>query len=165
MIQHDLAFLAVFPAMMAVAALYDVTTLKIPNEVVIGLVLAFFAIAVALGHGAGMIASNMAAGTAMLVITFMLFARGWIGGGDAKLLAAAALWLGPGLLLALIVTTAIFGGILGLVILCYRALPLAMAVPEWALRLHHRNTGIPYGVAIAAAGIFIYSRSFWMNSH
>jgi prepilin peptidase CpaA len=165
MIQHDLALLAVFPAMMAVAALYDVATLKIPNHLVMGLVLAFFTIAVALGHGAQMIASNMAAGTAMLLVTIMLFARGWIGGGDAKLLAAAALWLGPGLLFALFVTTAIFGGVLGLVVLCYRALPLAMAVPEWAARLHHRNAGIPYGVAIAAAGIFIYSRSFWMNGY
>ncbi len=163
MIDYDLALLAFFPAMMTVAALYDVTTLTIPNRLVLMLVLGFLAVAVALDQGAGMIAANAAAGLATLLVAFGLFARGWIGGGDAKLLAAAALWLGPGLMPAFLTLTALFGGVLALGLLVYRALPLVMAIPDWAERLHARNTGIPYGVAIAAAAVCIYVRSFWMQ--
>jgi len=66
----------------------------------------------------------------MLVVGFAMFARGWVGGGDAKLMAAAALWLGFEHLFAFLLWTAILGGGLALLLLAYRR----MLPPPWLIR-------------------------------
>jgi prepilin peptidase CpaA len=89
---------------------------------------------------------------------FAMFALGWIGGGDAKLAAATSLWLGWGVMFEYGATAALYGGALTLVILLGRGfvLPTWLSRCEWIARLHDRKTGVPYGVALAAAGIMLY---------
>ena len=68
--------------------------------------------------------SHAGAGCAVLVVAFGFFTRGWIGGGDAKLAAATALWLGFDHLLAYLVYASLFGGALTLLLLQFRTMPL-----------------------------------------
>src|SRR6201987_4512156 len=89
----DAIRLALFPAMMAFAASSDFLTLTISNRVSLILVGGFVALAVIGGVSAADVLSHLAAGCVVLVAAFSLFARGIIGGGDAKLAAGAGLWL------------------------------------------------------------------------
>ena len=74
----------------------------------------------------------------MLVVGAAMFALGWIGGGDAKLLASAALWVGLRGLAPFAIYTALAGGLLALGLVALRSdwlRPLAAAGPAWARRL------------------------------
>jgi prepilin peptidase CpaA len=100
----------------------------------------------------------------VLAVAFVFFARGWIGGGDAKLAAATALWFGFDHLLDYLLYASLFGGALTLLILQFRNLPLPapLARQPWIVRLHETNEGIPYGIALAAAALAIYPQTIWM---
>jgi prepilin peptidase CpaA len=102
----------------------------------------------------------------VLTVGFACFAFGWIGGGDAKLAAATALWLGFDHLLVYLVYAAVAGGPLALLIIVFRSWPLpAMLLShEWAQRLHDSKRGIPYGVALAIGALAIYPETEWLNS-
>ena len=152
------ALLLSFPAMMALAGSLDLLTMTIPNRVSLALVAAFPVAALCAGMGGAVMASHVAAGAAMLAIGIFMFARGWLGGGDAKLLAAAALWLGFEHLAGYILLVALFGGVLALLVLLYRRLapPVWLCSQAWALRLHDSRVGIPYGIALAMAALWIY---------
>src|SRR5690606_34478022 len=97
----------------------------------------------------------------VLVVAFALFALGWVGGGDAKLAAATTLWLGFGLALPYLLYTALLGGALTLAILILRRVPPAPFIARfgWLARLHDSKQGVPYGVAMAFAGLITYSNS------
>src|SRR5205823_1887778 len=90
----DTARLMLFPALIAFAAASDLFTMTISNRVSLALVAGFLVLAVASGMGAYDIMMHIGAGTAVLVVAFGCFAMGWVGGGDAKVAAAAALWFG-----------------------------------------------------------------------
>jgi prepilin peptidase CpaA len=109
--------------------------------------------------------AHMGAAAAVLVVTFVFFARGWIGGGDAKLAAATALWLGFDHLMAYLLYASIFGGILTLAMIRFRLMPLPdrLAHQDWVQRLHRLDGGVPYGVALAAAALMIYPDTAWMK--
>lgn len=148
---------------MAFAAAMDLLTMTIPNRVTLGLALAFFASAPLMGLGASDIAMHMAAGAVVLVAGIALFAVGGFGGGDAKLLAAAALWIGFEQLVAFLALTAVCGGVLALAILYYRRLPiLGIRAPDWAMRLHKQGGGIPYGIAITGAALLVFPITPWV---
>ncbi len=155
-----------FPAAMALAGAMDLFTMTIPNRITVGLVVAFVVAAIAAPLGWHQLASHVGAGALMLVIGIFMFSRGWFGGGDAKLLAAAALWFGFENLLQYLIMVSISGGALVLAILFYRsmALPLWMHDEKWAVRLHTKAGGIPYGIALAAAGLWLYPSSTWFAS-
>ena len=154
----ETALLLVFPALMAYAAASDLLTMTIPNRLSLALGAAFLAFAILAGLGWQEVLMHAAAGAAVLAVTFALFAFGWIGGGDAKLAAAAALWLGFGMLIEYFLVASVAGGALTLAILAMRKIPLpAMALGwEWLSRLHHPKTGVPYGIALAAAALVVY---------
>ncbi|OJY37420.1 MAG: peptidase, partial [Rhizobiales bacterium 65-9] len=147
----DLLLLFVFPALMAYAAMSDMLTMTIPNRVSIALVGGFALVAILGGVPLPTVAIHVLAGFLVLVMTFGMFAAGWIGGGDAKLAAATALWLGFGGLLEYAVISAVAGGVLTVVLLSLRNYPLpAFAASwEWSRRLHNARTGVPYGLALA----------------
>lgn len=154
---------AIFPALLIFAAASDLFTFTIPNALVAALTAAFPAIAFMAGFSCAEIASHLLCGLAMLGAGFLFFSRGWVGGGDAKLFAAIALWLGWGDLAAFALYVAVIGGCLTLLILIFRYLPVtALFFPAWLLRLRDRGEGVPYGIALSAAGIIVYSNSFWM---
>ena len=157
----DLALLVVFPALMAYAAASDLVTMTIPNRLSLLLVASFAALAALGGLTMEAVLLHLAAGLATLAVTFALFALGWIGGGDAKLAAATALWLGFGTLPEYLLLASILGGVLTLVILVVRghALPAFALRWPWVLHLHDRRTGIPYGIALAAAALVVYPHS------
>ena len=153
--------LLIFPLLMAFAAASDLLTMRISNRLVLLLVAAFFVVALLAGLTLQQLAMHVAFAVLVLVIAFAFFAFGWIGGGDAKFAAATALWLGGELLLPYIVYAGLFGGALTLAVLALRRLPLMplIAGTGWLARLHDAKAGVPYGIALAAAGIAVYSRS------
>jgi len=140
-----------FAAVMIWAAGSDLTTMTIPNRIVMVLLVGFVILApltdVQMFQAA-------AGGTIALLISFILFSRGWIGGGDAKLVAVAGLWIGADQLGLFLLTTSLFGAILTLAVLMFRAVTLQPYLSDltWVARLHRPGGGIPYGVAIAGAG-------------
>ena len=154
----DSLALLVFPLLMIFAALADLFTMTIPNRVSLVLIAAYLLLALYLRLPLATVGLHVSCGLAMLALTFMMFQTGWIGGGDAKLAAAIALWLGWGVLLDYSLSAAIYGGALTIVILLGRrqALPLWLSRHAWIARLHDSKTGVPYGVALAAAGMMFY---------
>lgn len=166
MIGHFLILLTLvlFPALMAFSASSDIFSMKISNRVSIALAALYPALAAALGLSMNAILLNLACGAVVLVLTFAMFARGWIGGGDAKLAAATAPWLGWALMLDYGLIVSLIGGALTLAIVCARRAPLpAWATRlDWIVRLHHPGNGVPYGVALAVAGLVLYpSTAVW----
>ncbi len=150
--------LVFFPAVMVYAALSDLFTMTISNRLSIALLVVFLPFAAMAGLSVQDIGIHVACGFGVLVVTFTMFALGWIGGGDAKLAAATALWVGWDHLLDFGLDSTLFGGALTLGILAVRQVPMppfAVAI-EWIMRLHERNAGVPYGIALAAAGLVVY---------
>ncbi len=149
---------SLFPVVMIVAAVSDLFSMTISNRLTVGLALAFFAVALYCGIGLEQIALHVSAGIAMLTLGFALFSFGWIGGGDAKLFAATAVWLGWSPLFEYALYASLFGGALTMAIIIARKMPMPAFLERqsWAARLHNAKQGIPYGVALAAAGLMIY---------
>ena len=155
-----------FPAAMAFAGAMDLLTMTIPNRISIGLVIAFVGAALVAPLGWSELASHVGAGVLMLVVGIGMFSLGWLGGGDAKLLAAAALWFGFEGLIQYLVLVSFAGGALSLLIFTYRGLtpPLWLCRQDWAMRLHAKTGGIPYGIALAAGGLWLYPSSSWFHT-
>ncbi len=161
----DFAVLAVFPGLMVFAAVSDLLTMTIPNRVSLILIAGFFALGLAFGMPLAAMGWHLLAGLMVLAVCFVMFNFGWIGGGDAKLAAATALWLGFGVLARYGFLAAIFGGILTLAILQLRNMtrPEGFLARNWVLRLHDHKIGIPYGVALALAGLVVYpDTAIWL---
>jgi len=154
-----------FPLAMAFAGSMDLFTMTIPNRISLALIAAFVVAAPYCGLSLYAIGWHLGCGLLMLVIGILMFSRGWLGGGDAKLLAAASLWLGFEHLLGYIVLVAMAGGMLATTILLYRwmTLPVCLMGQNWASRLHDRAGGIPYGIALAAAALWIYPSTAWFK--
>jgi prepilin peptidase CpaA len=153
--------LAFFPVLMALSASMDLLTFTIPNRLCAVLALGYLVFAALLGVSAVDILLNISCALAILIVAFVMFNLGWIGGGDAKLAAATAAWLGWSAILNYGLAAALFGGILTLLLLGARAAPLPAAFGriEWLARLHNVKAGVPYGIALAAAGLMQYPNS------
>lgn len=156
MITH--ALLLTFPMAMAFAAANDLFTMKIPNKISLALIAAFVLAAFYIQMPVELALKHAGVGAAALAAGFVLFSFNLLGGGDAKLMAAGALWMGPEHAVFFIAYMTVFGGILSAAVLFYRKfIPVtADAVPGWVARLHVQGTGIPYGIAIAASGLLMY---------
>lgn len=160
----NMLLLVVFPLAMIFGALWDLTTMTIPNLLSIALVAMFALLVPFVGLALQDIALHVAAGLVMLALGMGLFALGWIGGGDAKFVSAIALWIGWSELLGYLLLASIFGGVLTLLLLGFRKMPLPSFMHrEWLLRLHDRKSGIPYGVALAAAALVMFERTVWFK--
>jgi len=162
----DAVRLMLFPAMMALAASSDLLTMTISNRVSLILAGGFFALALVSGMSGMSMLMHVAAAAAVLVAAFICFAQGWIGGGDAKLAAATALWLGFDHLFEYLLYASLFGGALTILLLQFRMIPLPrlLAGQDWAERLHQKDAGVPYGIALAAAALCIYPYTSWMKA-
>ncbi len=160
----DAVRLLLFPALMAFAASSDLFTMTISNRLSLALAGCFFPLTVVTGMSLAAVGWHLAAAALVLVCAFICFWRGWIGGGDAKLAAATALWFGFEHLFDYMIHAALFGGVLTLLLLQFRKLPLpgALARQPWILRLHEKGGGVPYGIALAAAAMLVYPHTHWM---
>ena len=154
-------FLAALPILAIIAAVNDLKTMKIPNWISIGLVVGFFPAALVLELPLTVVGVSAGMALAALFIGAGMFALNWIGGGDAKLLAAATLWMGLSGTLHFLLYTGLAGGAFCMVLLTARSrLPiLAQAGPGWVMRLMQPKGDIPYGVAIAIGALLAYPES------
>lgn len=156
-----LALLGVMPVLVIVAGLHDLTTMKIPNWISGLLILGFFPTALLLGLPLSAVATSVGLAVAALLVGAGMFALKWLGGGDAKLLAAVTLWLGLSGVLPFLLFTAMAGGGLCLLLLLARARLQVYAVngPVWITRLLAPKGDVPYGVAIAVGALLAYPSS------
>jgi len=164
------------------AVWHDVRSRTIPNVVPVGLV-ALFGIHAAILSPLGALPGHLVGAAAVFVPGFLLWTRGFVGGGDVKLLSALALWAGLPDLAGFLLITAVAGGVLALLMALrtHWLLSLAIAVPglggivssltSSGLSVPNRQTEandapeterptIPYGVAIAAGGVWVLYRTF-----
>jgi prepilin peptidase CpaA len=154
--------LLAFPLAMAYAAAIDLLTMRIPNGVSLGTAAAFLVVATIAGMPVQEVLVHLVVGAGVLIAGMALFSLRLVGGGDAKLLAAASLWIGYDQLLPYLVYVTIFGGVLALLMLAYRQTPAgALPLPDWAVRLHKPRSGMPYGLAIAAGALAVYPMTAW----
>jgi prepilin peptidase CpaA len=160
----DVIRLVLFPALMAFAASSDLLTMTISNRLSLALAGGFFLLTLITGMSLGAIGMHLAAAALVLAVCFGFFSMGWIGGGDAKLAAATALWFGFDFLLDYLIYASLFGGVLTLLLIQFRRLPLPgpLARQTWILRLHDAGGGVPYGIALAAAALTVYPKTGWM---
>ena len=165
--------LVVFAGLVIVAALKDLASFTIPNWISAALAVAFAPAAFAAGVPLGAIGLSFAVALTVLVLAAGMFALGWVGGGDAKLMTAATLWLGHDgsshdIVRALVMTglapfalyTGLAGGALALALLGLRSAwlrPWADGGPGWARRLATPGEGTPYGVAIAVGALAAFA--------
>ena len=159
----EYSLLLVFPALMIFAAMMDLFTMTIPNRISIILVAAFLVAAPLTNMGWEQFFTHLGTGFAILVLGISLFAFGLLGGGDAKLLAAASLWIGFDALGPYMFMVAILGGLLSIVLLAYRGMlpPSWLLRQHWALRLHNKREGIPYGLALSGAALWVFPTTAW----
>jgi len=152
----ELAVFWILPAAFLVAAFTDITRYTIPNWLTGAIALAFPLVALWAGIPPLVILVHIGVGIFALGMGMMFFALGWLGGGDAKLIAAAALWAGPTGVWIFALAAALAGGALTLGLLFFRKLPLPpkFAAQSWIARLHDHEAGIPYGAALAAGAIY-----------
>jgi len=160
------AIMVILPLCMAMAACSDLLTMTIPNRLSVVLIASFAVIAPFSGLAIHDILSHVGAGAAVFAAGFVFFALNIMGGGDAKILAASAIWFGLNdSLVNYLVYVSILGGILSVVILMMRSqhdFILAYGIPVPETMLHKKK--VPYGIAIGAAALMAYPSSPMMQS-
>jgi len=150
----DLLPIALFLGFLIAAACSDVATMTIPNWLSVALAVVFPIVALIAGLPLGAIGMHVLFGFGVLAACFLLFQFGIMGGGDAKLIAAAAVWTGVAAFLPFVLWTMIAGGGLALTLLLVRArVKPTETRPAFVNRLLKPRGGVPYGVAIMAGGI------------
>jgi prepilin peptidase CpaA len=162
----DIARLLLFPALMAFAASSDLFTMRISNGVSLALAAGFLVLAVASGMATHDILMHIGAGAIVLVVAFGCFAIGQVGGADAKIATAAALWFGFAHVMNFLLYASLFGGALTLLLLQFRQwpLPVSFAGQPWLARLHAKENRVPYAIALAAGALMIYPETEWMKA-
>ena len=142
---------------LVLAVVSDVARYEIPNTLPIVITLAFLAAAIGNGVDFRTIAIHLVCGPAVLIAFGVLFWKGWMGGGDVKLIAASAVWTGLNFLPQYLVILALFGGVLAILVILFRRVggDAERIKARWLRRLATRREGVPYGVAISATGLFV----------
>ena len=162
-----IAFLSqtLLPFLVVVAGAHDFLTLRIPNWLNGVIALAFFPMALMTGMPAEMMLWHVLAAAVILALSFGLFSFGFIGGGDAKMLAAAGLWFGWPAVIAFLVLTAIAGGVLAIAVKLWGLVEIEREVwgNAWVKRWLGFKADLPYGIAIAAGTILALPGSWWMQ--
>jgi prepilin peptidase CpaA len=158
-LQPDVIALPVFAVVMAIAAYEDFRRLVIPNLLPIILCVTWplhFVASPSLLAGAAAIGCALA----VFLVGAALFARGYLGGGDVKLLACATLWAGAGQTPSLLILTGVLGGALTLFLIMPLGAQLAAAgrallAPSAMPADPSATKSVPYGVAIAGAALIV----------
>jgi len=152
----------VFPFCMVFAAVSDMLSMTIANRVSVILVATFAIVAPFTGMDWSTYGMHFAAGGLVLAVTFGLFALGGMGGGDAKLMSATAVFMGLNMHLAqYLVISAFLGGVLTIAILSYRKSAISVFTSRNVFLRHFadQSVGVPYGIALGAGGLLTYPES------
>src|SRR5262249_8085534 len=147
--------------LLVAAALGDIKTYRIPNAFSLALLALYPLFALTSPHSVAPLASLGVMAT-VLMAGFALFSLRFMGGGDVKLIAAASLFGGPDLAVEFVLMTTVFGGFVAMLML-NRPMRLGLAfaldhVGSRRLRDALLTETIPYGVAIAAGGMYLTLR-------
>ena len=94
-------------------------------------------------------ATRVAVAATVFVLFALAFHIGAMGGGDVKLAAALALWFAPAATLFLLVMMSLAGGVLTVIVMIEHRIKKNSGRPE-----------VPYGVAIAFAGLWLLAQRF-----
>ncbi|MBB1249404.1 prepilin peptidase [Rhizobium sp. G21] len=155
------AVLVIFPLCMAMAATNDFLSMTIPNRLSVILVASFLLIAPFSGLSVVDFGWHLLTGLTVFVAGFALFALRVMGGGDAKILAASAIWYGwTAAAVNYFAYVGLFGGVLSVVVLLLRAnsnLIIASGLPVPATMMQANK--VPYGIAIGAAAFATFPQS------
>lgn len=151
----EAALLTLVGAAAITGAVYDLTTFTIPNWISLALLALFPVLALAAGLSLSEAGLHFAVGAAALALGIALFAGGIVGGGDAKLFAALALYMGVQSIGPYVFAVTLAGGVLAVALLVLRSMPLSVLLSRlpWMHKLSAPGVGVPYGVAIAAGGL------------
>ena len=144
----------VFLGAMAVVIYTDLTTRQIHNKLIVLLLGLYAPLVIASGGGLAVLLSGVLAALPVLVLGFLCFSLGWMGGGDAKLMPVSVLWLGPALGIWYLLVGALLGAMLTLGLLLYRR--VASTGPT-------DDPEIPYGPALALSGALMFLQSWWVG--
>ena len=140
-------------ALLAWAACSDAIEFEIPNTVNLGIAALYPLYVFTASHPVPWLWS-VAVACATLGAGFGLFAKGYFGGGDIKMISAAALWAGPKFIFPMLIVTSIAGGALALLFLAFHWMQRRRATAGVDASLtagaYAARARLPYGVAIAA---------------
>lgn len=156
--------LTAFSGAMIWAAIGDVRTFTITNKLNLTIAVGFLIFALPMGLSLQDIAAHVGVGAVTLMITITMFLIGIFGGGDAKMMGAAALWLGPAAMQPFILYTAFSGGGLVVILLVSRYLARRFGLPKqprWLRRLLRQRSAVPYGVALGLGAILATPHTGW----
>ncbi|KDA03247.1 A24 family peptidase [Hyphomonas oceanitis] len=154
---------AAFLILCVVAALHDISRLTISNWLNLLMAGLFIPAAAVSGLPLELIGGHIMVAALAFLIAFGLFAFNIFGGGDAKMIPAVMLWLGPDAGLPFVFWMALVGGACALFILFVRRTMPAAAIPGLVRAPFEENAGVPYGVAIAAGAIAAASASPFLS--
>lgn len=132
------------------AAVSDVRSLRIPNSYSIVVIVCFIGAFILSPDSFGRWWEHVGAFFGMLVITYLMFVAGMMGGGDSKFGSALALWTGLHGLLPYVFYMAIMGGIIGICSIIFRKYkPFKNpAAGSWMAEAQEGKNSVPYGIAI-----------------
>lgn len=145
-----------FLVLMLATAIMDLTTMTIPNPLNLALLGLFLLFALLMQVPPAQVFAALGIGALGLLLAGSLYAFGVMGGGDVKFIACALPWFGYSqAAAAFAIWSVLYGGALCIVLLMLRAIPMPAFVARqgWIMRLHEHGGGVPYGIAMAAAGI------------
>ncbi len=156
----SLMIVLVFAGCMLAASWSDLTSMTIPNWISLVLLAGFFAIAPLTIHSWSVFGEHLAVGLVCFIAGIVMFALGWMGGGDAKLLAATSIWFVWADLPYYLVYTALSGGGLAVLIMMGRAwFPATVLTTDWMHRLFKDEKKMPYGLALAFGALMTLPKS------
>lgn len=139
---------------LAVLAWSDLRGRRLPN-LAVALFAALYFIGAVLARGPqGGLAAHVLTGAVALVAGALMFRFGWLGGGDAKLAAAIFLWSGPVHAGQTFFIVSVAGLILGLIVIAAGRLARRRVRLQQRLQWLAPARGVPYGIALAAGGLF-----------
>ncbi|HFB2048103.1 MAG: prepilin peptidase [Hyphomicrobiaceae bacterium] len=162
---YDHYILMIFPAAMVLASMLDLFTMTIPNKISIVLLVSFIIFAPLTGMDWNQFLAHLVIASVILTIGILLFALGTVGGGDAKLLAVASLWIGYDFPTYMLFVT-LAGACLSVAIILYRSIlpPFWLVDVKWAMRLHNKKEGIPYAIALTTGALITFPTTPWFLS-
>jgi len=134
--------------------------LTIPNWISLAVIAGFFAVTPFVWAGWGIFAQHLLVGLTFFAAGFAMFAFGGLGGGDAKLMAATALWWQWDEAAIYVLCTTFIGGVLALLLVFGRKfIPERVLTAQWAHHLFRDEKKMPYGLALAAGALLTLPKS------
>lgn len=144
----------VFP--LVLGAISDIRSMRIGNSIVVALLAAYLAFAMTSEAPLRDELGSVGVALVVFLVGFLMFCRGWIGGGDVKFASVIILWVGSTHVIDFLLYASLLGGALTVMIVKLRAQPLPTPLSNihWLANLHAHDR-IPYGVALAGAAFLV----------